>query len=143
MPESPDRAGGRRVRACVLYGRWPTTSTNRDVLGGVDRCGLLAVLARVVGLRDQELEGADGLRDLVQHGSAAEDEPVGGDNGADPEPWARAVGQTFEVDRGAPLPCTPPRPTRALRGLESDREGPRRVVVDRAAHSDDAVDVGQ
>ena len=58
------------------------------------------------------------------------------------EPWTRGVGKPLQMDRGPAVRVGGGDGLLfAQAAVESDRKDPRRVVVDRAAHSDDAVDM--
>src|SRR5947207_2897379 len=73
-----------------------------------------------------------------------EDELAGVDAGADLELRAIAIAEPLQADRGASLLVRGgDRFALAEAAVEADREAPRRVVADRAAHAHDAADVRQ
>lgn len=58
------------------------------------------------------------------------------------EPWTRGVGKPLQMDRGPAVRVGGGDGLLfAQAAVESDRKDPRRVVVDRAAHAHDAIDV--
>jgi hypothetical protein len=102
---------------------------------------------------ERESDTAAGDLQIIEHGApsplssprvSSDDEPVDIDASANLELRTLAVGQPVEADRGAPLPVgRRDRLAFAEPAVEADREVPRRVIADRAAHSHYAVDMSQ
>ncbi|HSJ99828.1 MAG TPA: hypothetical protein VK932_01250 [Kofleriaceae bacterium] len=79
---------------------------------------------------------------MIYRVSGSQDDAGGVDPRADLELRAIRVAQSFQADRGVPVPvCRRDRLLLAEGAVEADREGPRHVIVERATHPDNAVDM--